>query len=115
MERIRNEDGTAALTLRETVEAGKVDENQLTALLSAVKDWAIRNAIAVADLNGTNLMVRKQNNTVSLVLVDGIARRQADWQFTLYQRFLWLARFKTLRQWKRQAPLLLQNLKRRMI
>ncbi len=103
VERIRDGDGSPALTLCDAISAGKVDMNQTDIMLRKLKRWAISHGVAVAELNEVNLMVRKQGNDTNLVFIDGIgSRRKADWKFTLYQRYPWFARMKTKRQWKRQ-------------
>lgn len=102
IERIRNEDGSPASTLRDALSTGRVEAAQTDRMLLELKHWLIKHAIAIADLNGANLMVKGQDGNDRLIFVDGIGSREPDWKFTLYQRHPWLARMKTKRQWKRQ-------------
>lgn len=115
-ERILDEDGSPALTLRDAVSAGKISMDQTTLMLRKLKDWAIYYSVVVADLNGANLMVKKWGkNEARLIFVDGVGSRRADWKFTLYQKSLWLARTKTKRQWIRQEPQMYHVLLQRLI
>lgn len=103
VELIRDADASPALMLRDAVSRGLVDPVQADTMLREVKRWALDHAVVVADLRSTNLMVRQQGDAARrLVFVDGIGGRKIDWKFTLHQRHPWLARMKTLRQWRRQ-------------
>lgn len=101
-ERIRDDRGQPARTLREAVATGELDLTQAYMLLEALKQWALAHAVVIGDLRSTNLMVRWCDGQPSLVFVDGIGNRKLNWKFTLYLRYLWLARLKTRRQWRRQ-------------
>nr|WP_272884754.1 YrbL family protein [Chromohalobacter canadensis] len=101
-ERVVDGDGYSTLTLRDAVGSGLVDMEQVTALLAVLKSWAFDYSVAVADLNGANLMLKKKGGEYILVFVDGIGSRKANLKFSLYQKYLWLARLKTKRQWQRQ-------------
>lgn len=114
-ERILNEDGSPALTLRDAISAEKISMDQTTLMLRNLKLWTIHNSVVVADLNGANLMVKTCGQSgARLILVDGVGSRRADWKFTLYQKSLWLARIKTKRQWIRQEPQMYHVLLKRL-
>ncbi|MDI4637582.1 MULTISPECIES: YrbL family protein [Halomonadaceae] len=104
LERVQQDCGRSALTLREALHQGQLNRAQLVRMLSELKSWATKYAVVIADLNTDNLMVRPGDDEsgASLVLVDGFGSRKPDWKFTLYQRCLPFSRIKTQRQWKRQ-------------
>lgn len=104
LERVQEDDGRSALTLREALHKGQVSRSQLVRMLAVLKHWATRYSVVISDLNTDNLMVRPgdDDNDAILVLVDGFGSRKPDWKFTLYQRCLPFSRIKTQRQWKRQ-------------
>jgi len=104
MERVQEDCGGSALTLREALHKEQVSRDQLVRMLAELKKWATKYAVVVSDLNTDNLMVRPGDgeSDASLVLVDGFGSRKPDWKFTLYQRCLSFSRIKTKRQWKRQ-------------
>lgn len=101
-ERIRDDRGRPAQTLRDAVSTGELELGHAFELLQAAKQWALRHAVVIGDLRSTNLMVRWHGGRASLVFVDGIGNRKLNWKFELYLRHLWLARLKTWRQWRRQ-------------
>lgn len=104
LERVQQDCGRSALTLREALHQGQLNRAQLVRMLAELKSWATRYAVVISDLNTDNLMVRSgdDENDAILVLVDGFGSRKPDWKFTLYQRCLPFSRIKTQRQWKRQ-------------
>lgn len=103
LERVRNDEGSAAPTLNDALTQGQIGEREAFSLLSTLKSWALRHAVAIADLNTANLMLRHRAGQRELVLVDGIGSRRAEWKFTLYQIFPALSRRKTRREWKHQG------------
>lgn len=113
-ERVLDEDGYPALTLRDAVSAGLVDMKKVMTLLSALKAWALNYSVAIADLNGANLMLRHEGGEYVLVFVDGVGSRKPSWKLSFYQRCLWFARLKTKRQWQRQEVFMFDVLKDRL-
>jgi len=103
LERVRNDEGSAARTLGDALASGEIDESEAFSLLRALKSWALKHAVVIADLNTANLMLRHRAGRRELVLVDGIGARRAEWKFTLYQIFPALSRRKTRREWKHQG------------
>lgn len=110
LERVRNNDGSPALTLRNAIEQRTISLEDADHMLDELKQWAISHSVVIADLNTDNLMVRWKNGLAHLVIIDGLGSRRADWKFTLYQKLPWLARFKTQRQWERQEISLFDTL-----
>jgi hypothetical protein len=103
LERVRDDAGSAAPTLGDALAHGDIDESEAFSLLSTVRTWALEHAVAIADLNTANLMLRHRAGHRELVLVDGIGSRRAEWKFMLYQTFPALSRRKTRREWKQQG------------
>jgi hypothetical protein len=103
LERVRDDEGSAAPTLGDALARGQVNELEAFSLLSTLRAWALKHAVAIADLNTANLMLRQRAGRRELVLVDGIGSRRAEWKFTLYQIFPALSRRKTRREWKHQG------------
>lgn len=111
LDRVRDDEGGLAPTLSDALTRGDIDEAEAFSLLSTVRTWALEHAVAIADLNTTNLMLRQRDGKRELVLVDGIGSRRAEWKFTLYQMFPTLSRRKTRREWKHQGEGLARAIK----
>ncbi|WP_168016128.1 YrbL family protein [Halomonas salinarum] len=109
MERIQEDSGVSALTLRQALQQGRLNRFQVQGMLDELKTWVTKYAIVIADLNTDNLMVRNNEDGAIFVMVDGFGSRKADWKFTLYQRCLPFSRLKTKRQWERQEVTLFQT------
>lgn len=101
VERVRDCDGTLAVTLRDALLWGDISLDGAQAMLAQVRRWALKYAVVVADLRSTNLMVRHDNGT-HLVFVDGLGARRLGPAFERQMRAPLLARLKTRRQWRRQ-------------
>lgn len=111
-ERVLNMDGSWARTLEEEVSVGTITLEQLDEAAQNLKDWSWTNAVVVADLRGSNLMVRHVDNGIQLVFIDGLGGRKLDQTFALRQKIAWLGRRKTRRQWRQQWPDKYDQLKR---
>ncbi|GAB2796793.1 hypothetical protein GCM10027040_24150 [Halomonas shantousis] len=109
MKRIREADGSSALTLRKALIKDRIDIKDTKLMLAELKRWAFQHAVVIADLNTDNLMVENHNGKLNFVFIDGLGSRKADRKFTLYQRFPSIARLKTYRQWKRQEKTLFRT------
>ncbi|WP_192036697.1 YrbL family protein [Halomonas sp. YLGW01] len=109
MERVQDDDGAPALTLRDALIQRRISRGQIERMLAILKDWAIAHAIVIADLNTDNLMIRSGETESVFVLVDGFGSRRPDWKFSLYQKLPSLSRWKTKRQWKRQEVTLFKT------
>ncbi|MES1948398.1 PhoP regulatory network protein YrbL [Salinisphaera sp. C84B14] len=101
VERVRNSDGTFALTLRDALLSQRLTLHNAYAMLAELRHWALTHAVVVSDLRSTNLMVR-QADDMHLVFIDGLGARRLGPAFERQMRMPLLARLKTLRQWRRQ-------------
>lgn len=111
LERVRNDEGSNAPTLGSALAQGQIDEKEAISLLSTLHAWALRHAVAIADWNTENLMLRNRAGRRELVLVDGIGSRRAEWKFTLYQIFPFMSRRKTRREWRDQSEGLVRSIR----
>ena len=100
-ERIYNDDGTPATTLYDAHMADGLCPEQIRRLFGELKTWVVTHGVPITDLNPGNLLVQRRDDTLSLVLVDGIGGQKVKFKFVLYRRFVWFARAMSRRRWAR--------------
>lgn len=108
VERVRDDNNNAGVTLYDALNNRRIEARQAHRMLKSLGHWVITHSVVVADLNSTNIMVRKHHGENQLVFVDGVGSRKPEWKFTLYLRSPLFARLKTYRQWQRQGGRLAQ-------
>jgi len=102
VEKIIDYDGKISLTLKQSLEAGNLNWEQVENMLSSLKKWAIEYAVVISELNVKNLMHRKSKAVDHLVIIDGLGGRKPDLVFFLRQHIPWMARHKTIKRWPRE-------------
>gem|GEM_PF-1262749 len=101
-ERVMDEDGSASMSLQESLESGNLKWEDVDRMLKDFWVWAYRYSVVVSELNIKNLMHRAGSGGGRLVVVDGLGGRKPDLVFYLRQHLPWLARKKTMKRWSRE-------------
>lgn len=107
-ERVVNEDGSYSKTLSEEKAAG-TSHGVIKEAIMVFFDWAIDNAVIVADINEDNFMLRYRANSVEMVCIDGLGAERINRSFLLNLTFIWLRRKKTREKFSMYWPDLYQE------
>ncbi|MGQ4879979.1 YrbL family protein [Billgrantia sp. LNSP4103-1] len=99
-DRIMSTTDGKSITLHEAISQLLLTKQEVQRLLDELYLYLIRNSILLSDINSGNLCVSFIGNE-KLFLVDGLGARNYDKKYFLKKKIPLLARYKTIRQWRR--------------
>ncbi|MBE0497393.1 MAG: hypothetical protein IBX45_13315 [Campylobacterales bacterium] len=97
-EKICNEDGTLAKTLREAIAHNELTFEEADGLICELIEYLKKNTIMFVDVSLDNIVLRKNASHNTLVIIDGLGSRRMRLKFKMYLLFPSFAQYKIKKQ-----------------